>query len=366
MISHLRFEEPTWYIHYDSEKWRWPCPWCMFQTLQFLQPLTCWALAVPTQVDVWRAVNLTAICMKTIQMRTATQFVLWGRNFIQFEHATSFTLHMICSRTWTRSTPNYTPISRDRRRGWGLLVCKGHWRLSCQCLGWMNRYPRHLEREADGFSLDVLVWKGAWIHFRFCRAHLPKVGFVKSTDEFAFSFVDPANVIHGCHLVPAFHEGCTIDLLPVPQKVSQCLYLGDDDDWVLCQHVSNFVWWYLLLVLLCWLLMVLSFVDRDMVMHYFKGWIGHLDNSTWHQVNCEPPDTKLEELEEEMEISDDGGNNASDPGEASLAKDIIMNYKVYWWGLKWGDYHRSWELGWRWLWLILAVQKLIFHCPKHS
>ena len=30
-----------------------------------------------------------------------------------------------------------------------------------------------------------------------------------------------------------------------------------------------------------------------------------------------------------MEISDDGGNNASDPGEASLAKDIIMNYKVY-------------------------------------
>ena len=64
------------------------------------------------------------------------------------------------------------------------------------------------------------------------RARLPKVGFVKSTDEFAFSFVDPANVVRGCHLVPAFHEGRTNDLLPVPQSVSRCLNPGDVDDWV--------------------------------------------------------------------------------------------------------------------------------------
>jgi hypothetical protein len=52
------------------------------------------------------------------------------------------------------------------------------------------------------------------------RAHLPKVGFVESTDEFAFSFVDPVNVIRGCHLIPAFHEGRTVNLLPVPQSAS--------------------------------------------------------------------------------------------------------------------------------------------------
>jgi hypothetical protein len=63
-------------------------------------------------------------------------------------------------------------------------------------------------------------------------ARLPKVGFVESTDEFAFSFVDPANVIRGCHLVPAFHEGRTVDLLPVPRSVSRCLNPGDNDDWV--------------------------------------------------------------------------------------------------------------------------------------
>ena len=64
------------------------------------------------------------------------------------------------------------------------------------------------------------------------RARLPKIGFVESTDEFAFSFVDPANVVRGCHLIPAFHEGRTVDLLPVPQSVSRCLNPGDNDDWV--------------------------------------------------------------------------------------------------------------------------------------
>jgi hypothetical protein len=69
--------------------------------------------------------------------------------------------------------------------------------------------------------------------------------------------------------------------------------------------------------------MVLSFVDRDMVMRYFGGGIGHLSNSTRHQVDAEPPGTEPQELEEEMEISDD---NASGPCEAP--EDIIMNYEV--------------------------------------
>jgi len=65
-----------------------------------------------------------------------------------------------------------------------------------------------------------------------CGAQLPKVGFVESMDEFAFSFVDPAHVVRGCHLVPAFHEGRTVDLLPVLHSVSRCLNPDDNDDWV--------------------------------------------------------------------------------------------------------------------------------------
>jgi hypothetical protein len=70
--------------------------------------------------------------------------------------------------------------------------------------------------------------------------------------------------------------------------------------------------------------MGLSFVDRDMIMRYFGGGIGHLGNSP-RQVNSEQPDT--EGIEEEMEINDDGIDNlnASGPGEV---EDIIMNFEV--------------------------------------
>src|SRR5277367_1873887 len=70
--------------------------------------------------------------------------------------------------------------------------------------------------------------------------------------------------------------------------------------------------------------MGLSFVDRDMIMHYFGGGIGHLGNSPC-QVNSEQPDT--EGVEEEMEINDDGIDNlnASGPGEV---EDIIMDFEV--------------------------------------
>ena len=76
--------------------------------------------------------------------------------------------------------------------------------------------------------------------------------------------------------------------------------------------------------------MVLSFVDCDMIMHYFGGGIGHLGNGPRHQVDSEPPDTGPEdselELNKETEISDDGINNAyaSGPGEM----EDIMNYEV--------------------------------------
>ena len=61
-----------------------------------------------------------------------------------------------------------------------------------------------------------------------------------------------------------------------------------------------------------------------MLMRYFGGGIGHLGNSP-RQVNSEQPYT--EEVEEEMEINDNGIDNlnASYPGEL---EDIIMNFEV--------------------------------------
>ena len=57
-------------------------------------------------------------------------------------------------------------------------------------------------------------------HSGSCRARLPAIGFVDSTDKFAFSFVDPANVVHGCHLILAFDTGQNADLLPWPHSIA--------------------------------------------------------------------------------------------------------------------------------------------------
>lgn len=63
-----------------------------------------------------------------------------------------------------------------------------------------------------------------------CEAKLPKFGFVPDGDDFAFSFLDPACVIRGCHLIPAFVAGRTSELLghSGPTEARQG---GEADDW---------------------------------------------------------------------------------------------------------------------------------------
>ena len=64
------------------------------------------------------------------------------------------------------------------------------------------------------------------------KARLPKLGFVESTDDYAFSFLDPALVIRGCHLIPAFAMGRSAILLPQSRTIARRLNPGDKDDWL--------------------------------------------------------------------------------------------------------------------------------------
>ena len=60
-------------------------------------------------------------------------------------------------------------------------------------------------------------------------AQLPKIGVVPDTDPLAFGFLDPSLVIHGCHLVPAFNDGYTTELLTALPSAG---WLPDKtDDW---------------------------------------------------------------------------------------------------------------------------------------
>jgi hypothetical protein len=51
------------------------------------------------------------------------------------------------------------------------------------------------------------------------------VGYVPHNDPEAFGFLDPACVLQGCHLIPAFDEGRTTDLCP------PSVACDDNGDW---------------------------------------------------------------------------------------------------------------------------------------
>ncbi|KAF8582468.1 hypothetical protein K439DRAFT_1618223 [Ramaria rubella] len=82
--------------------------------------------------------------------------------------------------------------------------------------------------------------------------HYDHIGFVTQSDDTEpFGFLDPANVVRACHLIPAFSHGQTNKLL----GPSITCHEGEEDDWM--HYYVN------------------RFVDRDMAMQFSGGGVGH-------------------------------------------------------------------------------------------
>ncbi|CAA7262243.1 unnamed protein product [Cyclocybe aegerita] len=130
-------------------------------------------------------------------------------------------------------------------------------------------------------------WLGTEPNYRygFRQGCLPMVGFVLSTQDSTFSFLDPSHIIHGCHLMPTYALGRTCSLLPVSKSDACCLNQDEEDDW------TNFY--------------VNVFIDRDMVMQHFGGGIGHLGNApcrpVWSTAEGNGPSERNLDSEEEQE-----------------------------------------------------------------
>ena len=82
-------------------------------------------------------------------------------------------------------------------------------------------------------SMDFLWvrWLGVVPDRSFGRkqAKLPQVSFVEDLDE--FGFLNPALIICGCHLILAFTEGRTTDLLST-HRPTEARPSSQDDDWI--------------------------------------------------------------------------------------------------------------------------------------
>ncbi|CAL1714261.1 unnamed protein product [Somion occarium] len=132
-------------------------------------------------------------------------------------------------------------------------------------------YGRHME-------FLWVRWYGAERGYRsgFKFSRLPKIGFVPDDDPFAFGFLDPSYVLRGCHLMPAFNEGKTTQLLH-SNGDSIARKAGVSEDWL------NFY--------------VGIFVDRDMLLRHYGAGVGHLAQ-TQTLSPTEAGDSAMSDVEE--------------------------------------------------------------------
>ncbi|KAJ7033960.1 hypothetical protein C8F04DRAFT_1260454 [Mycena alexandri] len=109
---------------------------------------------------------------------------------------------------------------------------------------------------------------------------LHRVGFVEA-DNGPFGFLDPAQVLRGAHIIPAFHHGRTTELLG--PSIARHFDGENDEDYCYCY--------------------VNSFVDRDMFMRYSPDAVGH--RSTRPPVSTPPIDPDAAEEEQWMDVDED-------------------------------------------------------------
>ncbi|KAJ3515164.1 hypothetical protein NMY22_g14524 [Coprinellus aureogranulatus] len=167
------------------------------------------------------------------------------------------------------------------------------------------------DRGIERMPFLFVRWMGAepGYRFGFGNATLPKVGFVEHSDDFdnfAFGFLDPSQVIRGCHLIPDFESGRTSKLLPYPCEIARQMDDNPNDDW------ANYY--------------VNIFADRDMVMRYYGGGIGHVDQipeedrvGADNEARQSPQEE--DEVEPAPEVESTPGTAAPDSGSSRIEED---------------------------------------------
>jgi hypothetical protein len=141
------------------------------------------------------------------------------------------------------------------------------------------------------------------------------VGFVTEKDDTdPFGFLDPADVIRSCHLIPAFNDGQTNELMgPSIARIS-----GDSDsDWKY-YYINRFC---ALLINLLNTNFMFRFVDRDMLMLFMGGGVGHSSHSKKSSLHPTEPGSLEEdggtgvELERESESGNESEDESDDESE---------------------------------------------------
>jgi hypothetical protein len=109
----------------------------------------------------------------------------------------------------------------------------------------------------------------------FCNRRLHCIGFGEYHSSDSFGFIDPADVLRAVHLIPAYALGKTPHLLPTGSIARIQIKPGEEED------ESDYCRYYVNMYVhtpdgfTCFSLMLVSFVDRDMLALFSGGGIGH-------------------------------------------------------------------------------------------
>ncbi|KAG8698606.1 hypothetical protein FRC12_008574 [Ceratobasidium sp. 428] len=152
--------------------------------------------------------------------------------------------------------------------------------LYAKVLGIYHAKVRYGNRPPKGMDFLWVRWldydedtPGSWELGRLDRVHYARYRSDIQLQD-AFGFVDPRHIIRACHLIPDFSSGHIEDSVSL---------ICDDDkgDWK--HHYVG------------------RFIDRDMVMRYVGGGVGHFDQHTPAEAptNYSLDDTEAEDMEVE-------------------------------------------------------------------
>ncbi|KAF7295407.1 hypothetical protein MIND_01080300 [Mycena indigotica] len=139
------------------------------------------------------------------------------------------------------------------------------------------------------------------------EGRLPVMGFVPDTDPYAFGFLDPEHVVRGAHLMPVFRRGRTSELLQT-KSTTAARFPNETSDWE-AFYVG-------------------IFVDRDMVMRYVGGGIGHLDAGHGELTVEDQEDDPNESVEGIAENSDSDDNISGSDSDESRESDYDSDEKM--------------------------------------
>ena len=161
-----------------------------------------------------------------------------------------------------------------------------------------------------------ITYKAGFLHRR-----LHRLSLCASNVEDSFGFLDPDDVIRGCHLIPAFAHG----KLTEPESPASGASQGEQPEDVLHwkYHYVNLYVYISLFYGSKFADSTSSFVDRDMYMRYRGGGIGHFPTRVV-EPDPEPDSVPMEDVDETSESTQDptaqngtetDKDNAEDEGE---------------------------------------------------